>query len=216
MVAEQLAIDHPGNTAERDPIRQRRAAKRPNQPVERQAVGDMRVAADQPIVVIVQKLVTGALAEDEPRHQQQQSANRQIAAGHSTVTLLARFRGLSMSQPRGHRDMVGQKLQRDHHHDRLQELLDGRDLDDVVGQLGRLLSPSPTTAITGPPRALISWRLAITLSYTWPCGMRKTLGVCSSTSAIGPVLHLGRRIALRMDVADLLEFQRALPGRWEN
>ncbi len=56
---------------------------------------------------------------------------------YSTVTLLARFRGLSTSQPRSTRDVIGQKLQRHDRHDRLQEFVDRRDVDHVVGELGR-------------------------------------------------------------------------------
>ena len=83
--------------------------------------------------------------------------------------------------------MIGQQLQRDDRHDRLQEVFD-------VGHVGSRRRPvrpracrlRSTTAITGPPRALISSRFDITLSYTRPCGTMNTLGVCSSTSAIGP------------------------------
>ena len=46
--------------------------------------------------------------------------------------------------------------------------------------------PRCATAITGPPRALISSRLLITLSKTRPRGTRNTDGVSSSTRAIGP------------------------------
>ena len=42
------------------------------------------------------------------------------------------------------------------------------------------------TAMMGPPRALTSSRLLITLSNTTPLGMRKTEGVFSSTRAMGP------------------------------
>ena len=86
-----------------------------------------------------------------------------------------------------HGDVIGQQLQRDDRHERLQEVVDVGHVDHVVGQVGHVACRlRTTTAITGPPRALISSRFDITLSYTEPCGIRNTLGVCSSTRAIGP------------------------------
>ena len=69
-------------------------------------------------------------------------------------------------------------------------------------------SPSHAMAITGPPRALISSRLLITLSNTAPRGMQKhgrRIGVHQGDRAM---LHFCRRVTFRMDVADLLELER--------
>ena len=66
-------------------------------------------------------------------------------------------------------------------------------------------SPSLQTAITGPPRALISCMLDITLSKTLPRGTRNTLGVSASTKAIGPCF-ISAGIALAM-ASDLLQHE---------
>ena len=56
--------------------------------------------------------------------------------GYSTVTLLARFRGLSMSQPRSAGDVVGEELERDDGQERLDDLGDVGDRQEDVGDRG--------------------------------------------------------------------------------
>ena len=64
-----------------------------------------------------------------------------------------------------HGDVIGQQLQRDHRHQRLQKLRPppARRSRRRPGR-PTSVSPSQTMAMTGPPRALISSRLLITLS----------------------------------------------------
>ena len=69
-------------------------------------------------------------------------------------------------------------------------------------------SPSLQTAMTGPRRALISCMFDMTLSKTLPRGTRNTLGRVLVHQRDRPVLHLGGRIALGVDVADFLELER--------
>ena len=58
-------------------------------------------------------------------------------------------------------DVVGEQLQRDGRDDRLQKLGHRGNSDHVVGEFAATRwSPCSTTAMTGPPRALISSTLA--------------------------------------------------------
>ena len=62
--------------------------------------------------------------------------------------------------------------------------------------------------MTDPPRALASWMLPIIFSNTWSCGAivdDRHLLVDERDRA---VLHLAGRIALGVDVGDLLQLQR--------
>ena len=69
--------------------------------------------------------------------------------------------------------------------------------------------PSVVSAMTEPPRAFTSWMLPIIFSNTWSCGAIVTTGMLLVDERDRPVLHLAGRIALGVDVGDLLQLQRA-------
>ena len=128
---------------------------------------------------------------------------------YSTVTLFARFRGLSTSQPRRSGDVVRQELQRD----RPSRSAAGSRRRPARGSRRRpgrppRESPSLAMAITGPPRALISSMLLITLSIHGPLRHDEHARRVLVDQRDRPVLHLGGRVALGVDVADFLELQR--------
>ena len=108
------------------------------------------------------------------------------ALPYSTVTLLARFRGLSTSQPRATAMWYASSCKRDHRHHRLQEFFDGRNLDDVVGQLGRLrvalADHRDHRSAAGLDLLKVRHHLVVHLAVR----QQNTLGVFSSTRAIGP------------------------------
>ena len=65
------------------------------------------------------------------------------------------------------------------------------------------------SAITEPPRAFTSCMLPIIFSNTWSCGAIATTGMLLVDERDRAVLHLAGRIALGVDVRDLLQLQRA-------
>ena len=136
-----------------------------------------------------------------------------LSGGHSTVTDLARLRGLSTSQPALDRDVVAEQLDRDRGDDREGRPRGSRGSGSARrrGPAGSS-APSVAMAMIGPLRALISCMLETILLKTSPLGARNTLGHFSLMSAIGPVLHLGGRIPLGVDVGDLLQLERPLEG----
>ena len=69
-------------------------------------------------------------------------------------------------------------------------------------------SPSVPTAMIRPFRALTSSTLLSVFECSEPLGATKTQGVACVDQRDRAVLHLGGRIALGVDVADLLELER--------
>ena len=114
-------------------------------------------------------------------------------------------------------DVVGEQLERDDRHAAAGRPRARR------GSAGRRRtiapsssSPSVPTAMTGPRRARTSSMLLRVLACSGPRGATKTLGVSRVDQGDRAVLHLGRRVALGVDVADLLELQGPFQGDRDN
>ena len=78
-----------------------------------------------------------------------------------------------------------------------------------------LFVPSSATAMTIPSRAFTSSMLPHIFSCVGPTGAMTTTGMLLVDERDRAVLHLARRVALRMDVGDLLELERALQRQRE-
>ena len=125
----------------------------------------------------------------DPRRWSGTGAVKGSPINHSTVTLLARLRGLSTSQPRSSamwyaRSCSGTRPRP------AADIRARRDKNDFVGPRRHLVGHGRIgVARHGnhrPVACRTSSRFDITLSNTGPCGARNTEGVSSSTSAIGP------------------------------
>ena len=105
-------------------------------------------------------------------------------------------------------DVVGQQLERD---DRQRAAGRSRGRRGSAGRRrpapASSSSPSVPTAMTGPWRARTSSMLLSVLACSGPRGATKTHGVSRIDQGDRAVLHLGGRVALGVDVADLLELQ---------
>ena len=73
-----------------------------------------------------------------------------------------------------------------------------------------LLCPSVVSAMTDPPRAFASWMFPIIFSNTWSSRSDRHDRHLLVDERNRPVLHLAGRIALGMDVRNLLQLERAL------
>jgi Zn-dependent protease with chaperone function len=107
--------------------------------------------------------------------------------------------------------VVREQLQRHGRDDRGDERARLRDLDDVVASDFTCASPSSTTAMTCPPRA----RTSSMFPRSSRSAPRLRRGDHHHRQLLvderdGAVLHLAARVALGVNVGDLLELQRAL------
>src|SRR5205823_12949699 len=111
-----------------------------------------------------------------------------------------------------HRDVVGEELERDDGEDRREQLRAGRDLDDVTGL--RRDRPVPGVADGDQP--------ALSRAHLLDVAEHALVGAVArherhDRQVVGdqgdrPVLHLAARVALGVDVGNLLELQRPLEG----
>src|SRR5436190_8718529 len=111
-----------------------------------------------------------------------------------------------------HRDVVREELERDDGEDRREQLRAGRDLDDVAGL--RRDRPVPGVADGDQP--------ALARAHLLDVAEHALVGAVArherhDRQVVGnqgdrPVLHLAARVALGVDVGNLLELQRPLEG----
>ena len=111
--------------------------------------------------------------------------------------------------------MVGQQLQRDDGHDRLQELGHGRHADDIVGQFDGLRIVFVDDRDHRPAAGLdlfhVRDHFAVHAALRHDEYARRLL----VDQRDRPVFHFGGRVAFGVDVADFLELESAFQGRGE-
>ena len=106
-------------------------------------------------------------------------------------------------------DVVGEELEGDDGQQRLDDLGRVGDRQEDVRQRGdRRRRPRCRRRRSTPSRARTSSMLLRVLAWSEPAGRDEDAGGLAIDQGDRPVLHLGGRIALGVDVADLLELQR--------
>ena len=137
-------------------------------------------------------------------------------SAHSTVTLLARLRGLSISQPRRRATWYASNWSGT-------TARSGWTTSGASG-IGRKTSDNAATASSpSVPTVMIDAvaRLDL-LDVAERLGVQRAARGHEDARSLAvdqrdrPVFHLGRRIALGVDIADLLELERAFQARREN
>ena len=132
-----------------------------------------------------------------------------VATSHSTVTLFARLRGLSTSVPRAHGRVIREQLQRHDVQDRRQRAVVLGHADDVhaFARVDARVGVGEDEQLAAARAHLL--QVALELFEQRVVGRDRDHRHLRGDERERAVLELAGRVGLGVDVADLLELQRA-------